>query len=103
MAKSERVVQYTTEEILEMRRRGEDRTDWAKVDALTEEELEASIDFEEEGEIDWSTVQSGIPGPQQQFTLWLDQEVIDWFTAQGIGYRSQMNAVLRSYVDAQKG
>jgi uncharacterized protein (DUF4415 family) len=101
MAKSERIVSYTAEELDEMQRRGETYTDWAKVDALTEEELEASIDFEEEGEIDWSTAQRGPIGPQQQFTLWLDQEVIDRFTAQGIGYRAKMNAVLRSYVDSQ--
>ncbi len=102
MAKSERIVRYTAEELDEMQRRGETYTDWAKVDALTEEELEASIDFEEEGEIDWSTARSGIPGSQQKFTLSLDQEVIDWFTAQGIGYRAKMNAVLRDYVDAHR-
>jgi len=102
MADSERIVSYTAEELDEMRRRGETYTDWAKVDALTEERLEASIDFEEEGEADLSTARASIPGPQQQFTLSLDQEVIDWFTAQGIGYRAKMNAVLREYVNAQK-
>ena len=101
MAKSERIVSYTAEELEEMQLRGETYTDWAKVDALTEEELEASIDFEEEGEADWSTARTSIPGPQQRFTLSLDQVVIDWFTAQGIGYRAKMNAVLRSFVDAQ--
>ena len=85
-----------------MQRRGETFTNWAKVDALLEEELKAPIDFEEGGEIDWSRAQSGIPGPQQQITLRLDQEVIDRFTAQGIGYRAKMNAVLRDYVDAQQ-
>jgi hypothetical protein len=45
----ERIVRYTADEIDEMIRRGESRTDWAYVDALTEEELEASIDFEDEG------------------------------------------------------
>ena len=102
MAKSEHMVSYTAEELEDMRRRGETYSDWAKVDALTEEELEASIDFDEEGEIDWSTARTSIPGPQQRFTLSLDQEVIDWFTAQGIGYRAKINAVLRSYVDSQK-
>ena len=37
------IVRYTAEELDEMRRRGEDKTDWAKVDAMTEDELEASI------------------------------------------------------------
>jgi uncharacterized protein (DUF4415 family) len=85
-----------------MRRRGEDQTDWARVDAMTEEELEASIDHEEEGQIDWSTVQVGIPGAKRQLTVRLDGDVIDWFKAQGAGYQTRMNAVLRSYVEAQK-
>jgi len=102
MAESEPIMQYTAEDLMEMSWRGEDRTDWERVDALTEEEHEASIDFEEEGEIDWSTAQRGPIGPQQQFTLWLDDDVIAWFTAQGIGYRARMNAVLRSYVDSQR-
>ena len=44
-----RIVRTTLEEAKARIARGEDRTDWARVDALTEEELEASIDFEEEG------------------------------------------------------
>ena len=64
MRSGEHIVRYTAEELDEMRRRGESQTDWARVDAMTEEELEASIDHEEEGEIDWSTVQVGIPGPK---------------------------------------
>ena len=102
MAKNERIVRYTEQELDDMLRRGEDQTDWARVDAMTEEELEASIDSAEEGEIDWSTVQVGIPGPKQQLTVRLDRDVIEWFKAQGAGYQTRMNAVLRSYVDAQK-
>ncbi len=102
MRKNERIVRYTAEEIDEMIRRGEDRTDWARVDALTEEELEASIDHEEEGEVDWSTLQAGIPGPQRQLTVWLDADVVEWFKAQGAGYQTRINDVLRSYVEAHK-
>ncbi|MGI8475770.1 MAG: hypothetical protein ACR2OO_05305 [Thermomicrobiales bacterium] len=45
--------------------RGEDQSDWPRVRAMTEEELEASIDAEDEGEFDWSRVQVGIPGPKR--------------------------------------
>ncbi|MDP9357479.1 MAG: BrnA antitoxin family protein [Chloroflexota bacterium] len=69
---------------------------------MTEEELEASIDHAEEGEIDWSTVQVGIPGPKQQLTVRFDADVVEWFKAQGAGYQTRMNAVLRSFVNAQK-
>ena len=101
MAKNERIVRYTADEIEAMRRRGEDRTDYAWLDALTEEELEASIDTEEEGEFDWSTARIDLPGPKQQLTVRFDRDVVDWFKAQGAGYQARMNAVPGSYADAQ--
>ena len=85
-----------------MRQRGESRTDWAYVAALTEEELEASIDFEEEGVFDLSTAQPGIPGLPEPLSIRLDPEVLAWFMAQGDDYRSRMNGVLRDFVEAQK-
>jgi uncharacterized protein (DUF4415 family) len=102
MENNEHIVRYTAEELDDMLRRGEDQTDWARVKAMTEEELEASIDHDEEGEFDWSTVQVGIPGPKQQLTVRFDRDVIAWFKAQGTGYQTRMNAVLRSYVEAHK-
>ncbi len=102
MQNQEDIRRYTAEELDAMLRRGESQTDWAHVDALTEEELEASIDHDEEGEFDWSTVQVGIPGPKQQLTVRFDADVVQWFKAQGAGYQTRMNAVLRSYVEAQK-
>ncbi len=101
MQKQDDIVRYTADELDEMLRRGESQTDWARVDAMTEEELEASIDHDEEGEFDWSTVQVGIPGPKQQLTVRFDADVVEWFKAQGAGYQTRMNAVLRSFVDAQ--
>ncbi len=101
MQNNEHTVRYTADEIDQMRRRGENQTDWGRVDTLPEEELEASIDHAEEGEIDWSTVQVGIPGPKQQLTVRFDADVVEWFKAQGAGYQTRMNAVLRSFVEAQ--
>jgi uncharacterized protein (DUF4415 family) len=93
-------VTHTAEEVATMVERGDDLTDWARVDAMTEEELEASIDREEEGEIDWSTIQAGIPGPKRQITVHLDRDLIDWFKGQGRGYQTRVNAALRGYVEA---
>jgi len=96
-------VSYTAEEIDAMLARGESRTDWARVDALTEEELEASIDHEDEGEFDWSVAYVGIPQPnKKQLTVRLDPDIVQWFKEHGPGYQTRMNAVLRSYVDAKK-
>lgn len=102
MSKQERFVRYTAEQIDEMIARGESKTDWAKVDALTEEELEASIDFEEEGEVDWDQVYVNMPSLKRQVTIRFDDDVLDWFKSQGAGYQTRMNQVLRSYVQAQR-
>lgn len=100
----EHIVRYTAEKIDAMIARGESRTDWARVDAMTEEELEASIDYEEEGVAVEDEVYLGIPGiaaPKEAF-IPLDMEVIAWFRDQGGDYPVQINAVLRSYIKAQK-
>ena len=36
-------------------------------------------------------------------SLRLEQDVLDWFKAQGTRYQSRMNAVLRSYMDQNGG
>ena len=36
-------------------------------------------------------------------TLWMDADVLRWFMAQGKGYQTRINAVLRMYVKAQQG
>ena len=42
------------------------------------------------------------PHTKQQITLRLDAEVLDFFKHGGKRYQSRINAVLRSYVEAQK-
>jgi uncharacterized protein (DUF4415 family) len=102
MQNDESIVRYTADEINEMARRGQDQTDYDRVQSLTEAELEASIDSREAGEFDWDAVQIGMPEPKRQLTVRFDGDVIDWFKAQGPGYQTRMNAVLRGYVAAQK-
>ena len=101
MAKNASITRTTLEEARERIARGEDRTDWARVDALTEEELEASIDYEEEGYPIWETLRVIPDLRKQQITLRLDPEIIEFFKAGGPGYQTRMNAVLRSYVLAK--
>jgi uncharacterized protein (DUF4415 family) len=96
------IVRYTVAELKEMRRRGEDRTDDARLDTMTEEELEAAIRSDGEEEFDWGKAQIGIPEPKAQLTLRIDRDVLDWFKGQGRGYQTRMNAVLRSFVEAQR-
>lgn len=99
--KSERIVRYTAEELDEKRKREGTLSDWTKFDAMTEEELEASIDIEEEGLPIWSTLRTNRIN-KKLLTLRLDADVIFWFKLEGKGYQSRMNAVLRSYMEDQQ-
>jgi uncharacterized protein (DUF4415 family) len=104
----ERIVSYTAEELAKMRERGESRSDWAKVKAMTEEELEASIAADPGSDIPpeaWENVIIGLPDfiePKKHINLRVDMDVWRWFKGQGKGYQTRMNAVLRSYMLAQR-
>jgi uncharacterized protein (DUF4415 family) len=108
MQKSDRIVRYTAEELEAKLARGESMTDWARVDAMSEEELEAAIasDPDEAGmETSWEYGYPGlppIPENKQQITLRIDADVLEWFRATGKGYQTRINSVLRQFVGLQK-
>lgn len=95
MRKKTGIVRYTADEIRAMRRSGQDLTD--------EKVVDQSLDDEDEGSFDWASAQIGIPPAKQQLTLRVDRDVVDWFRAQGRGYQTRMNAVLRRFMTAQRG
>ena len=98
--KKEDIRTMTLEEAI--RNRGKGKTDW---EALRREEA-AGIDPKpdpDEGEIDWSRMQVTLPRPKQPVSVRLDADVIDYFKAQGKGYQTRINAVLRSYMLAHSG
>jgi len=41
-------------------------------------------------------------GGKWQLTLRLDQDVLDWFRAEGKGWQTRVNAVLRAFVEARR-
>jgi uncharacterized protein (DUF4415 family) len=105
MRKDEFIRSYTAEELKLMRRRGEDRTDWAKVDTMTEADLERAIAEDEDErdlEPDWTRAELVLPRPRQSIHLRLEPEVVDFFKDGGKGHITRMQAVLRAYVDAQR-
>jgi uncharacterized protein (DUF4415 family) len=104
MSKNERIVRYTVEEIRQMIARGEDMTDWAKVDAMFPEDVERLAD-DEDGPLplEWEkNIVVNWPEPKRDLHLRLDGDVLSWFKAGGRGYQTRINAVLRAFVDAQK-
>ena len=41
-------------------------------------------------------------GPKAAVTIRLDRQVLEWFKAQGRGYQTRINALLRAYMEAHK-
>jgi uncharacterized protein (DUF4415 family) len=78
-------------------------TDWAKVDALTDEEIEAAMaddpDWAEFKDLDWSQAVLVVPPKKKAISIRVDEDVLDFFKQQGAGYQRRMNAVLRSYME----
>jgi uncharacterized protein (DUF4415 family) len=80
-------------------------TDWGRVDALKDEDLDLSDTPEVSPEMfARSVVRRGLkPVPRKaQLTLRLDSDVLEWFRKQGQGYQTKINALLRAYMDAHK-
>ncbi len=50
----------------------------------------------------WKSAKVAMPVRKNLLSLRLDEDVIEFFRAQGKGYQSRMNAVLRAFVDAHK-
>ncbi|WHZ15697.1 MAG: hypothetical protein OJF52_002543 [Nitrospira sp.] len=43
-----------------------------------------------------------LPEPKATVTMRVDRKVLDWFKAQGRGYQTRINALLRAYMEAHK-
>jgi uncharacterized protein (DUF4415 family) len=54
------------------------------------------------GEEFWKRARIVMPSGKTSVHLRIDNDVFDWFKRQGNGHLTRMNAVLRSYVEAQK-
>ncbi|MBC2774233.1 BrnA antitoxin family protein [Rhizobium sp. AQ_MP] len=102
----ENIVSYTIKEIEEMIARGESQTDWARVDAMTDKDIERAMrddpDWKDFMDIDWSKAKMVIPDRKKAISIRLDPDIIDFFQATGKGYQTRINAVLRHFVDEQK-
>ncbi len=104
MRKKNDTVRYTAKQTKAKIARGEDRTDWDKVDSLTGSKLEASIraDVDEiQGEADWMRSIVGIPARKDHINIRVDHDVLEWFRSNGKGYQTLMNNVLRAFVQTR--
>ena len=84
-----------------------DRTDWTRVDAMSDEEIEQAArsdpDNQPLDEEFFKHARIITPLPKKAINLRVDEDVLAWFKQQGKGYQTRMNAVLRAYMLAKSG
>lgn len=81
------------------------QTDWDRVDALRDEDIDRSDVPELAPEMfARAVVREGLePVPRKrQVTLRVDADVLAWFRDQGRGYQTRINALLRAYMEAHR-
>lgn len=82
------------------RRKG--KTDWARVNALTDAQIDAAMaddpDWAELRDLDWSQAVLVVPVKKKAISIRVDEDVLSFFKKDGEGYQKRMNAVLRFYM-----
>jgi uncharacterized protein (DUF4415 family) len=77
------------------------KTDWARVDALTDEDIAKAVANDPDAvpiDVDWSDAVLVMPTKKTAISIRVDEDVLDFFRKEGDGYQSRINAVLRSYM-----
>ncbi len=66
---------------------------------------EGAIDYSDIPELDanfWKEATLRTPEPKTGVFIRLDADVLEWMKAQGKGYQTRINAILRSYYEAHR-
>ena len=79
-------------------RRQKSETDWKRLKSSGDFDGEDEDDFE----VDWSSFRLVVPKAKKMISLRVDADVLEFFRAQGKGYQTRMNAVLKSYREAME-
>jgi uncharacterized protein (DUF4415 family) len=80
-------------------------TDWKRLDAMKDED----IDFSDIPEVTAEMFARGIVRRglkpvirKKQLTLRMDSDVVEWFKKQGRGYQTKINSLLRAYMEEHR-
>ncbi len=78
------------------------QTDWARIDAMTDEDIDLS-DCPEITDEMWSrgVLQKGFQPVKNknQENFPIDRDILDFFKKQGKGYQTKINQLLRTYME----
>jgi uncharacterized protein (DUF4415 family) len=76
------------------------KTDWKRVAKMADDEIDTA-DIPELDENFFKNAKLVVPH-KQPVTLRLDADVLEWFKAQGQGYQTRINNLLRRYMESQQ-
>jgi uncharacterized protein (DUF4415 family) len=83
-----------------------DRTDWERLRKMKGAGIRFTRDAPRTTPADWADAVAHIGLPaffrKKQIALRIDEDVLEWFKAQGPGYQTRMNAVLREFRNAHR-
>ena len=81
-------------------------TDWNRVDAMTEEDIQRAAASDPDApmttEADWANARMVWPPGKEPIKVGIDKDIVEWFSNRGLGFQSEINTVLRDYIEAQE-
>jgi uncharacterized protein (DUF4415 family) len=97
------IVSYTWLELATL----PDRTDWDRLDRMTDEEIEAAVGDDPDAapiadESFWKNATVIEPPPRELISVEIDKEVLDWFRSLGGSYDWRINTVLRAFMEQHR-
>ena len=80
-------------------------TDWKRLRALSDKDIRSGIESDPEARPTdasfWKNAKVVLPRTKQTVTIRLDADLLGWLRREK-GYQTRINAVLRTYMDAEK-
>ena len=82
--------------------RTQGKTDFKRLRPMRDEDIDYS-DIPKLDQSFWRAAKLTMPEPKDRVTIRLDHDVVEWLKKNGSGYQTRINAILRSYMNAQSG
>lgn len=101
--KKEDTASYTSEELKKQSK----KTDWARLDAMTEDEIERNANEDTDAppmtQGQWETAVLVVPDDEgkERIALWIDKDVLRHFGKGSKGYQKRLNTALRKIMMAE--
>jgi uncharacterized protein (DUF4415 family) len=82
------------------RSRSKGATDFKRLRATRDADIDFS-DIPKLGKSFWRSARLVMPESKDRLTIRVDRDVVRWLKKNGPGYQTRINAILRSYMEAQ--